>query len=272
MQSAIRGQYFLMDRTLKSVNFFNATIAPDEVCVYEVFRIQASTPLFLDDHLNRLTHSLKTAGKVSPVRISMLPRRLQVLYTANNINDGNVKLDLRFKNNGDAYFLAYFIPARYPNEAERKEGIVCTLQYDERTHPTAKIYNASIRNKANDIIAQEHVYETLLVNHRHALTEGSRSNLFFIKDDTLITAKEQEVLPGIMRQQIINCALELKIKIVYRSLPMDELPVMEAAFISGTSPRLLPIRRIDEHPFQANHPLLIRLRDSLEERITMQLK
>jgi branched-chain amino acid aminotransferase len=37
---------------------------------------------------------------------------------------------------------------------------------------------------------------------------------------------------------------------------MDELKSFDAAFISGTSPKVLPIAFIDEIPFDVNDPLL----------------
>ncbi|MBS2211741.1 aminotransferase class IV [Carboxylicivirga mesophila] len=272
MQSVILGQYFLMDRTLKSVNFFNSAITDEEVCIYEVFRIQNNMPLFIEEHLKRLENSLKIANKQPIIRISQLSNRLKMLYAANNISDGNVKLDFRFMPDGEQVFMAYFIPSSYPTEEQRQKGIKCSLQFSERHHPNAKIYNPDVRGKANTIIEQRHVYETLLVNSDNCLTEGSRSNLFFINGNTLITADDSVVLPGIMRQHIISIIEALGLSLEYRCLPVEDISKMEAAFISGTSPRLLPVNQIGEYSLKVNHPLLQQLRVELEKDIAARLK
>ncbi len=272
MQSVILGQYFLMDRTLKSVNFFNGSFNDDELCVYEVFRIENNTPLFLNEHIHRLENSLQIAGKQSAIRISQLSSRLKMLYSANSISDGNIKLDFRFNTSGEQLFMAYFIPTSYPTQEQREKGVQCTLQFSERHHPTAKIYNPDVRGKANTIIEQRHVYETLLVNRDNCITEGSRSNLFFIKQDALITAEDSLVLPGIMRQQVINIAQRLNIRLEYRCLSVEEIEQIEAAFITGTSPRMLAISQIGQQALNVSHPLFIQLRKELEAHIASIVK
>ncbi len=271
MQPTILGQYFLMDRTLKSVNFFNSSINDNELCIYEVFRVQNNTPLFIKEHLLRLENSLKIADKHPAVQISQLPNRLKMLYAANSITEGNVKLDFRFMPGGEQVFMAYFIPTNYPSNEQLQKGIKCTLQFSERHHPNAKIYNPDVRDKANTIIEQRHVYETLLVNSDNCLTEGSRSNLFFIKKDKLITADDSMVLPGIMRQHIIRIIEKLDLPLQYRCLPVEEIQEVNAAFISGTSPRMLAINQIGDIHLAANHPLFIQLRNELEQDIASQL-
>ncbi|MCG8580385.1 MAG: aminotransferase class IV [Bacteroidales bacterium] len=260
-----------MDRTLKSVNFFNSAIGDDETCIYEVFRIENFTPLFIDDHLERLKNSILIGGFTAQINIGQLKNRLKMLYSANSIADGNVKLDFRFTTDGNMQFMAYFMPVHYPNESEYNEGIICSLQFSERHHPKAKIYNAEVRGKANTIIEQRHVYETILTNSDNCLTEGSRSNLFFIKDNTLITADDSTVLGGIIRKQILQLANDKNINVVYRSVNMDELSDMDAAFISGTSPRMLAINHIDKTNYKTDHPLFTELRKALEIKIQEQV-
>lgn len=263
MQPVIEGQYFLMDRTLKSVSYFNASPAPDSICVYEVFRIERFKPLFINEHLERFKNTLKIAGLKPHLNIEGLRGSLNLLFSANNIENGNVKLDFRQMPSGESQFMAYFIQTNYPGENELTEGVKCALQFSERHHPEAKIYNPEVRDKADAIIEQQHIYETLLVNSENYLTEGSRSNLFFIKDYELITAGDTLVLPGIIRHKVIDLAKELNIPITYRTVHIDELNSMDAAFITGTTPRMLSISRIAEITYPISNSLFMQLRDTL---------
>ncbi len=271
MQSVIKGEYFLMDRTLKSVNFFNASMPHGTVCIYEVIRITHANILFWNDHLQRLLNSFKVAEVQPLLRAECLLPRLKMLIAANSIDEGNIKLEYQFLTSEEQQFMAYFIPAVYPNKEQQTLGIKCSLQFSERHHPTAKIFNIEVRSKANTIIEQRDVYETLLVNHDNCMTEGSRSNLFFIKNDTLITAEDSVVLPGIIRKQTLDLARQAGIPIQYRAVSVEDVEEMDAAFISGTSPRLLAIAFIGRIAFKVDHPIFIKLKQLLDQRIKAQL-
>jgi branched-chain amino acid aminotransferase len=271
MQPVIDGQYFLMDRTLKSVSYYNASLTPDSICVYEVFRIERFKALFLNEHLKRLKNTLRIAEIKPHINVDRLPASLNMLFSANNIENGNVKLEFRSMPNREMLFMAYFIETNYPDASTISEGIRCSLQFSERHHPEAKIYNPTVRNKADNIIEQQEVYETLLVNSENYLTEGSRSNLFFIHENELITADESMVLSGIMRMQVIKTASKLGINIRYQAVNIDELNQMDAAFISGTTPRILPIQQVADKIFPVDTPIFLKLKEGLSKLIEEEI-
>ena len=56
------------------------------------------------------------------------------------------------------------------------------------------------------------LYEVLLVNRDGVITEGSRSNVFFIKSGEVYTPPTDAVLPGVTRTMIIRILEEWKDK------------------------------------------------------------
>ncbi len=70
-------------------------------------------------------------------------------------------------------------------------------------------------------------YEAILVNTRHQVTEGSRSNIFFVKDDQVITAKSNDVLEGITRQQIIVMMNNEGIPLIEKEILESELETFD---------------------------------------------
>ena len=88
------------------------------------------------------------------------------------------------------------------------------------------------------MIRESGVYEVLLVNRESKVTEGSRSNLFFIREGVVRTAPDSEVLPGITRQKVLELISEEGFRLDIRSLALEELPSAEAAFLTGTSPKV----------------------------------
>jgi branched-chain amino acid aminotransferase len=104
------------------------------------------------------------------------------------------------------------------------------------------------------MMSESGCYEVLLVNQRGEFTEGSRSNLFFLKDGVFITAISEDILPGITRQKVLDLIVARGKKVVERNLKEIELPLSEGAFLTGTSPKVLPIRTIDNQTFKTDHP------------------
>ena len=78
--------------------------------------------------------------------------------------------------------MIYFpIPHAYPTSEDYKQGVP-TLTYSAmRENPGVKYINTDLRTRTNRLIKQKQVYEVLLVDKEGYITEGSRSNVFFIR-------------------------------------------------------------------------------------------
>ncbi len=231
--------------------------------VYEVFRVENKQPLFLVDHLKRFENSLLKAGKNLPLTFEQLSGLIDWLILCNPISDANIRLSLL----PDGLFQAGFIRSRYPTAAMYNQGVLCLLMHQERENPSAKVFHAQMRHEAEAKQKEHKAYELLLVDHQERITEGSRSNTFFIKDNQLITAPEELVLEGIMRAKVLELAKEQGISICYEAISTNDVNTMEAAFITGTSPRILPIRQIEGIALDVSHPLMRQLMDALNQKI-----
>jgi branched-chain amino acid aminotransferase len=126
----------------------------------------------------------------------------------------------------------------------------------ERPQPNAKSLKGSFSQNLSQLKEQEDIDEILLVGNDSTITEGSKSNIFFIKQNQLFTAKKNTVLPGITRQKIIELCHKHNIPCHESVIKLSELKNMEAAFITGTSPMVMPVRRIDDVEMEINHPLI----------------
>ena len=100
------------------------------------------------------------------------------------------------------------------------------------------------------------LYEVLLVNRDGIITEGSRSNVFFIKNGEVYTSPTDAVLPGVTRTMIIRILEEAGIPLHYSAVRQDELAGFDAAFISGTSPKVLPVANIGDIAYDVDDPVL----------------
>jgi branched-chain amino acid aminotransferase len=87
--------------------------------------------------------------------------------------------------------------------------------------------------------------EVLLVNHRGEITEGSVTNVFFVKDGELITPKK-EILKGTMRQNAIEVAKKLGIKVRKRAVKKSELKDFQECFVTNSLMFVVPVLSIDD--------------------------
>jgi len=63
-------------------------------------------------------------------------------------------------------------------------------------------------------------------------------------------------LKGITREKIIQICNELNYKLIEDFISINNLSSYESAFITGTSPKVLPVASTDEIYFNVNHLLL----------------
>ncbi|WP_158275693.1 aminotransferase class IV [Marinilabilia rubra] len=243
--------------------------------LYEIFRIEEGVPLFLEDHLNRLFRGAQKSNinlNINPLKIK---KYIYNYISHDSIAEGNFRLSFYFDETqlDVKEFRGQSIKPSYPPTHLYQSGIECSLMHAERIHPETKIANTELRNQADERISNNHLFEVILVNRDGRITEGSRSNVFFIKDKKLITAPDDCVLPGVVRKKTIELAKELAIPIDYKCLDAKkELPMMDGAFITGTSPRILPIREIDHLKFDPNNEVLQLLISKLKEKISNYIK
>jgi len=247
-------KYYSKDSQLIPISLFDERIFTLGESVYEVVRIHNAQALFLTDHLERLQQSIKIVYGDFQCSTATLTNDLNQIIRANHISEGNLKIELRKNTKGFSRIL-YFIPHRYPTKAQITQGIKMRFQFDERPNPKAKVSNWQVRGNANSIIDTHHIYETLLVNSDGYITEGSRSNIFFIKDEKLFSAPEEWILPGITRKKVLELCKSQNIEVQHRKIHHTELNLYDAAFITGTSPGVLQIQQIEDFSFKVNHPV-----------------
>ncbi len=144
-------------------------------------------------------------------------------------------------------------------------GVVVNLSYVARPSPNEKS-SAFIQQSQTerDRNRSSGIYESLMV-HNGRIREGFTSNVWFVRDGTLITASKN-VLKGITREVILKCASELGIRVEGRSLRVVELPSIEEVFISSSSRGVLPVRQIEKHVF------VVKTMDGISLRISAAYK
>jgi branched-chain amino acid aminotransferase len=238
---------------------------------YEVVRLIDGKLLFLPDHLERLRHSLSASGTAYPGD-QMIKESLGLLIHENPFTEGNIRICLQRINENKLLLQCYFIPYVYPDACMYKKGVKLVTYPYQRPNPGIKKWDDLFRKRVGEYIRKHGVYEAALINQENLITEGSRSNIFYIdQPGKLITVPEKHILPGITRKYVLEIATNRDITILEKAVTREELESMAAVFISGTSPKVLPVNQIDEQCFDVNHSILHLLMEQFEQLVQKNL-
>jgi branched-chain amino acid aminotransferase len=252
--SECRGRFFIENGEMQETALFDNLCIYEGVQVYEVIRVMDGVPLFFEDHAIRLEESGRLSGYTSLAHKEDILADILLLSQNNGVLNGNVKVVFRYNGEGNHYLL-YFIEAIYPDKSLYREGVETILYQAERRNPAVKLFNYRLRASVLDTLLAKGAYEAFLVNRNGCITEGSRSNVFFVVDDHLVTAGDNHVLGGITRKKVVDICASEGIGIRYRCMESDRLLLVKAVFLTGTSPQVLPVKSIDEVKFPVNHDI-----------------
>ena len=253
-------RYFIFNGELRPNSEFRAF--ENAGGIYEVFRVEKGVPLFIEDHLARFYKSANIARKTIRVSPEQITKFIFTLVSENKVSAGNILLSCKEN------LKAFFIPHKYPEPGWYETGVRCGVLKAERENPNAKVFQTPVRLQADELMEKEGLYEVLLVDHINRVTEGSRSNVFFVKNGSLVTPPANEVLLGITRQKTIELAENAGIPINEQDILLNDLPHFQAAFITGTSPKILPVAQIGECGFDPQNRLVQLLRGKYDELIS----
>jgi len=256
---------FIHNGKITETSAFDDSFLKNPHYIYEVFRVIDGIALFLEDHLNRLKETCNLSEHCPGFSSGDIYRQVYEVIKANNFSFGNMKMVLYNDDQGNNHFLIYITSHQYPTPRQFENGVPVALFRGIRANPNAKVMDVRLRNATNLVKEEMEVYETLLVDDEGCITEGSRSNVFFIRNGKVITPPLQDVLPGITRKHIIEVCRNLSLPMVEEKVPARSIVVMEAVFISGTSRKVLPVNRIDNIEFDAHHPVTRQIRNAFND-------
>jgi branched-chain amino acid aminotransferase len=254
------GKYFSEGIDFKDINCFDEVIIQTGSSFYEVIRVIDGVCLFFNEHIRRLNDSVRLSGLRFSTGSDILHTIVKELLYRNNLQSGNIKIVIHFAKDRSPVIFTYVIQHVYPTPGMYVKGIYTDFYNIVRKNPNVKRLTPAIQKKLGEFITQKGIYEALLIDEKGFITEGSKSNLFFIINNTLYTAPDENVLKGITRDKIFELCKQLNYNIITKSVSIKNLNNIEAAFITGTSPGVLPIRKISQLLLKVNNPLMLTLK------------
>ena len=199
--------------------------------IYEVCRVFRGKVIFLNDNLLRLDNSIKKSNIAIDLNSLHVADQLNRLIQLENIKEGNIKYVIRVTPTGIEQYV-YQIKHSYPTEEAYQHGVDTVTCHAIRENAEVKYINSGLREMTNKII---------------------------IRDNVFYTAPLPHVLPGTSRKRVLNICQENGLTVVEQRVNYKDIATYQAAFITGTSPLVLPIAHIDGIAFDPRHLLLVKV-------------
>ena len=243
--------YLSINGALHAINI--KTISPNSdgfqygYGLFETIKVHNGKLLFFDEHIQRLKKGCTSLNIPIKENFSLLKFYSKDLILANNIKYGALKI-LYTKNKDQYDFYLYTRNNPYTKEIYRKGFHVCFSQIKKNPHTPLTYVKSSnyLENLLCKNSAKEDGYdEVILTNVYNNLCEGSLSNLFFVKDDVIFTPDIScGLLPGIMRDQIINIAKCLHLTVIVGNFTTNELLHSDEIFLTNSLMNIMPVSKI----------------------------
>ncbi|MDH5217422.1 MAG: D-amino acid aminotransferase [Gammaproteobacteria bacterium] len=225
--------------------------------IYEVIPAYHGCLFRLEEHLRRLSDSLAAVGIRNPHSNVEWSDLLNTLVQKNGAGDLSVYLqvtrgvaerDHAFPQDVVPTVFAMATPIPAPDLSAVDKGVAAMVLEDDRwKHCDIK----SISLQANVLLRQKAIEngfaEAVLVRNG-LVTEGAASNLFIVRQGTVITPpKSAYLLPGITRDLVVELLNIHEIPCIERDIPLDELYSSDEVWLSSSTKEVMAVTRLNEH-------------------------
>ena len=221
--------------------------------LFETMKAKDGRILFLQQHLDRLSTSAQRLD--FPLDLDSISAALHASVQQADTPVSRIRLTvsrgpftgLAFPSPDASHFLIEVAPYTEPGDAERKDGIDVVITPNRRVNPLSHLPQMKRGNYADCLYAanfarEQGVREALFVDENDRLLEGATSNIFLARDDRLITpALGNLVLPGIVREQVLEIARAWGLVTEERDVQINEIYSADELFICNSLIDILPV-------------------------------
>lgn len=219
--------------------------------LFETFRTWRGHPTLLDRHLDRLQRSAQALGL--PLSRVVLPGPSDVADLCRAVpHTGDHRLRLILSGGLDEHHgaILWMRASAPPTPATRTPAIIHNSIPVWENDPLArhKTLNYWPRRIAHEQAGRDGADEVLThagSDAQRLLWEGTRANLFVIRDNMLITPpSDGPILPGVMRAVVLDWAGRLGIATRETPVSQADLGTVSEAFLTNSARGVWPISRL----------------------------
>jgi branched-subunit amino acid aminotransferase/4-amino-4-deoxychorismate lyase len=224
--------------------------------VFETLRIYSGEPAFLKEHIQRLKQGCNKISLSFPD--INFQKQIQILLNKNKLSNAYCRITV-FKKRNSPGVIIYVSPFTYYGEEEYKKGYKAVVSSFIRNSKNLLVGVKSINYLENRLawkIAQDRGKdEAIFLNEYGFLSEGSRTNIFFVRGNVIYTPSLNcGMLVGITRQKVIKVIKENRLVLKEGRFKIKDLLSCDEAFLTSSLMEVMPLVEINNRVINKGRP------------------
>lgn len=232
----------------------------DQVSCFETLRAYAGRIFCLKEHLNRLGESSRGIGNTLPLSERELGSWLEALIEESGHPDARVRCSIHWSQDRKCVVTAVVFPfSSYPSKLY-EEGVSLVTGVNRRSLLKAQDPQLKASQFVSGVLAHldsrdRKAHEVIFFGHAGTVAEGTISNLFIVKEKTLLTPSVSSgILRGVTRGVVAELAPRRGLPLVETFLTRHDIYNADECFLTNTSSEILPVVAMDARKIGAGIP------------------
>jgi 4-amino-4-deoxychorismate lyase len=254
--------------------------------LFETIRFHGSEPVLWERHWQRLLRGCEKLGLSLPVDDEAnLLQQCRWLVEQNDLSQAVLKLILvrggisrGYRSEDSAGLRKVVSISTLPEYTPRKylsgvKALLCKTRLSVNPH----LAGIKHLNRLEQVLASrewsDSAYsEGIMMDTSDHVIEGIKSNVFFVKDEYLITpGVNGSGVAGVMREYLIHCSQELGLRVAECEVMLQDLPGFQEAFICNSVFGIWPIMSLEVSKDDILHWIPGEVTRSLQQSIADKL-
>lgn len=219
--------------------------------LFETMRACHNRIVYFDAHLARIKASCASLDMKFPYALNKLKEIIRRAMQINGFADACVRLTLWKAASGTGTLVTVKKYKPYSLQKYRTGFHACIWRFKQNENyflNRLKTTNYLFYQLAYQEAKNKRFDEALILNHRGYITEGSRANIFFLKDNQLWTpALECGCLAGITRKVILDLAEKNNIPANEGNFTLYDLYDADEVFFTNSLMGVMPLACIEKN-------------------------
>ena len=217
-----------------------------DFAIYDSIKVIQGKLFFPEYHVERLLESARLLELDHPFAKEQIVAWYKEVALKNKITDALLRAVLIGDPDGGEAKI-YIFPVTgvtyYPH-GHYSKGVKVITYRGERRVPQAKSKDLLLGFLGFREAQKQGAIDALLIDHSGNITEGTRSNIFAFRGNTLITPPASKTLGGITKKIVLDVA-QGQFEILEADIPLSEIKTYDELLITSTSKNVMPIAQID---------------------------
>lgn len=215
--------------------------------VFETLRSYNGVPFRLSDHLQRLNNSLTNLG-FKTINEYQITNAVQELLKMNQLSFARIRISVSKQIDTDEQIVLIEATEYRPTFLEYAKVLIAS---DQLAHGTPLRMHKTTNYFMNELVYRDakskDFDEAIFVDNENHILEGTRTNVFLVKDGVVFTPSLNcGILPGITRKIVFEICKEQNIRVEEKTLDVSEFDRCDEVFLTNSLAEVVSVKKVND--------------------------